>query len=113
MYGMREEGTASHSQYFEETTKQYLPNDTGVATIRVVGSLGNLPDGRRINTFEVGAPAKLAYLLKELEREYGTELRRDSMLVLVNGVEAGALDELETLIRPGDTVVLLPMFHGG
>ena len=35
------------------------------------------------------------------------------MLVLVNGVEAGALDELETLIRPNDVVVLLPMFHGG
>ena len=35
------------------------------------------------------------------------------MLVLVNGVEASALDELETMIHPGDVVVLLPMFHGG
>jgi len=89
-----------------------LPHD-GYATIRVFGSLGKLPDGRKIDMLRVKAPDRLEYLLEQLEHDHGTELRRDGMLILVNDVEASALDELETLIHPGDVVVLLPMFHGG
>ena len=40
---MREEGTASRSQSFEEATKEHRPNDVGLATISVIGSLGNCP----------------------------------------------------------------------
>jgi len=89
------------------------PSDDGYATISVVGSLGILSDGKRIGALRVEAPSKLGDLLKQVETKYSTELRRDSMLVLVNGVEAGALDGLETLIHAGDAVVLLPMLHGG
>ncbi|MDG6907340.1 MAG: MoaD/ThiS family protein [Nitrososphaerota archaeon] len=40
-------------------------------------------------------------------------MRRDSTLIIVNGVEARALEDLETEIVSGDEIVLLPMFHGG
>ena len=36
-----------------------------------------------------------------------------ALLVLINGVEAGALKGPETLLREEDEVVLLPAIHGG
>jgi molybdopterin converting factor small subunit len=48
-----------------------------------------------------------------LQDRYRIELRRDSILMMVNGVEANALNDLETIIQPNDVVVLVPMFHGG
>jgi molybdopterin converting factor small subunit len=83
------------------------------ATIRLVGNLGKLEDGERLDTEKVAAPLTVGQLLKELQRSYGLEFRRDSTLVLVNGVEANALQDLDTLIQGGDEVALVPMFHGG
>jgi molybdopterin converting factor small subunit len=56
---------------------------------------------------------KLGSVLEALEKDYGLELPRESTLVIVNGVEARALEDLDTVIRSGDEVVLVPMFHGG
>jgi molybdopterin converting factor small subunit len=51
--------------------------------------------------------------LAGLSKSFGIEIRRDSTLVLVNGVEANALLDLDTIVVRGDEVSLIPMFHGG
>lgn len=38
---------------------------------------------------------------------------RANALILVSGTEISALDGLETLLKDGDEVVLLPVAHGG
>lgn len=38
---------------------------------------------------------------------------RPNTVILVNGVEIGALNGLETEIKDGDEVVLIPVVHGG
>jgi molybdopterin synthase sulfur carrier subunit len=38
---------------------------------------------------------------------------RPNLLVLLNGVEVGCLQGLETKVRDGDKIVLLPVSHGG
>ncbi|MHB1867564.1 MAG: MoaD/ThiS family protein [Nitrososphaerales archaeon] len=72
-----------------------------------------MPNNEKIDNVKVVAPVKLGSLVALLQREYNIELRRDSTLIMVNGVEARALEDLETNILPGDEVVLVPMFHGG
>ncbi|MHB2036316.1 MAG: MoaD/ThiS family protein [Nitrososphaerales archaeon] len=72
-----------------------------------------MPNNEKIDKVKVVAPVKLGSLVALLQREYNIELRRDSTLIMVNGVEARALEDLETNILPGDEVVLVPMFHGG
>lgn len=34
-------------------------------------------------------------------------------LILINGLEVGVLQGMETLLRDGDEVVILPISHGG
>ena len=113
MFGMKEDATANRSQSFKEVIDEDEPGDAGFAKITLIGSLGKLSDGSRIDTLRVDAPDILGHLLKCVEQKYGIALKRDSMLALVNGVEANALDDLGTLIHPEDVVVLIPMFHGG
>ncbi|HVB11577.1 MAG TPA: hypothetical protein VNE86_00490 [Nitrososphaerales archaeon] len=72
-----------------------------------------MPNREKIDKINVVAPVKLGSLVSLLQREYSLELRRDSTLIMVNGVEARALEDLETDILPGYEVVLVPMFHGG
>jgi MoaD family protein len=38
---------------------------------------------------------------------------RPNALILVNGKEIGVLNGLETLLKDGDEVVLIPVIHGG
>ena len=106
MCGMREEDTLRDSLSSAKTR-------SGSASIRIKGSLAMTPDGVRVDSEVVNTPAKLGYLLETLQRKYQLDLRRDSTLIIVNGVEAGALDDLETVVVSGDDVVLIPMFHGG
>ncbi len=83
------------------------------AQVRVMGSLGRTHDGRKIQGETVRTPIKVGNLLRELQKRHGLDLRIDSTLVMVNGVEARALEDLETIVSSGDEVVILPMFHGG
>lgn len=83
------------------------------ATVRLHGNLGKQSNGKRLETEKVSAPIKVGDLLAELSSSYNLDLRRASTLVLVNGVEANALDDLETVVKEGDEVSLVPMFHGG
>lgn len=83
------------------------------ATIKIMGSLGQTPNGEKILHESIRSPMKLGSVLRALREKYNLDLRRDSTLIIINGVEARALDDLETEIISGDEVVLLPMFHGG
>ena len=38
---------------------------------------------------------------------------RPNALIMVSGTEVGALNGLDTVLREGDEVVLLPVAHGG
>jgi molybdopterin converting factor small subunit len=105
---MKEESTPSRLQSFEEE------NDVNLyATVRIYGNLGKRSDGKRVISEKVRVPIRVEELLALLSSSYGLEIRRDSTLVLVNGVEANALEDLDTLIVSGDEVSLVPMFHGG
>jgi molybdopterin converting factor small subunit len=85
----------------------------GSATLRIMGNLAKLPDGRKLEEESIPTPVKLGKLLQDLRSSYGIDLHRDSTLVLINGVEANALSDLDTVIASGDSVVFVPMFHGG
>ena len=60
-------------------------------------------------------------LVRELaQKEFETYLidvdlkdPRPNALIMVSGTEVGALDGLDTVLKEGDEVVLLPVAHGG
>jgi len=103
---MKEEGTPSLSPSSTE-------RNNSLATVRLLGNLGKLPDGKKVEVQKIITPVTIGNLLEELQRSTGLVLRRDSTLVLVNGVEANALQDLDTMVIAGDEVALIPMFHGG
>jgi molybdopterin converting factor small subunit len=84
----------------------------GFARVRLLGSLSNVC-GTKLGEQSLETPISLREILDKLKSAYGIDLRRDSTLILVNGVEANALQDLETLINSGDLVAFIPMFHGG
>lgn len=38
---------------------------------------------------------------------------RPNTLIIINGKEINVLDDLETILRDGDDVVLIPVLHAG
>ena len=86
---------------------------SGLALVRLVGNLGSSSDGRKVSSEKIQTPTLLREVIAAIEGKHNLILRRDSMLVLVNGVEANALDDLETIIQADDELVFIPMFHGG
>jgi molybdopterin converting factor small subunit len=103
---MREEDTQIESQFSTSPL-------SGFASIKIMGNLARSPTGKRVEGETFKAPLELGSLLQDLRDKYSLELRRDGTLVMINGVEARALQDLETIVLPGDEVVLVPMFHGG
>jgi molybdopterin converting factor small subunit len=83
------------------------------ATVRVHGSIGKLAGGKKIENEKICVPLRIGELLNDLSKSLGIEIRRDSTLVLVNGIEINALSDLETVVVGGDEVSIVPMFHGG
>ena len=101
---MREGSTQSDSQ---------SSSNPGFARIRILGSLGK-KDSRNVIDIELNdVPTKLGSLIEILHTKCELDLGRDSTLVMVNGVEARALEDLNTIVRSGDEVVFVPVFHGG
>jgi|SRR5579872_2923034 len=103
---MKEEGTRNHLLSSGAQNERF-------AILRVHGNLVKLPNGERLEKERISVPVTVGHLLAGLSSSFGIDLRRDSTLVLVNGVEANALMDLETVIVEGDEVSLVPMFHGG
>ena len=88
------------------------------ARIKLIGNLGHAinpsgSDSENLQEVLVNVPVKLGTAIRKLEQEHGLSLHRDSILILVNGVVANALEDLDTMIEENDQIVLVPMFHGG
>lgn len=88
------------------------------ATIRLVGNLGHfaksdISNPGHLEQVFVSVPVRLGTAIRKLEEQHGLSLPRESILILVNGVEANALEDLDTIINENDQIVLVPMFHGG
>jgi molybdopterin converting factor small subunit len=103
---MKADDIQNPSQYSAEKNEQF-------ATVRIVGNLARSSSGKRQDTLKIDVPVKVGSLLEALSRLHGLTLPRESTLVLVNGVEANALEDLDTIIQAGDQVFLVPMIHGG
>ncbi len=106
-------GNRSPSSARESDEMEATPASHGFTQIKIIGNLGRLPSGSVLDSVQIQTPKTLRQVLSELGEEYGIQLRRDSILVLINGVEANALSDLETVVTSEDKVVFIPMFHGG
>lgn len=72
---------------------------------------------------ELSEPLRLKDLINKIVEEYSAlknilldpELMdpRPNLIILVNGVEISALNGLETFLKDGDEIVLIPVIHGG
>ncbi len=111
MLGMRDGDIPNLLPYSEEGSVAMARSN--LATVRLVGNLCKCSGGGRLSDLKVQVPTKLNGIISGLQEKHGLCLQRDNILILVNGVEANALDDLETLIQPNDEVVFIPMFHGG
>ena len=69
----------------------------------------------RITIRELWEYLKAGYGKKAMEKGIYTALDDlpSQNLILVNGVEISALNELDTIVKPGDTVTIINYTHGG
>jgi MoaD family protein len=93
-----------------------------MVTVRLIGAFRGISGKRRValtlkdRASLKGAIHKLAEDLPKLRRiliDPELEESRRDMLILVNGREMSVLAGLETTLREGDEVTLIPVVHGG
>jgi molybdopterin synthase sulfur carrier subunit len=86
-------------------------------TFRQASGIGELE-------LELPKESNIGGVVEGLLSRVGERLRRElidplsgtplpNALILLNGVEINNLDGLETEVRDGDTITLLPVVHGG
>ncbi|MEM3463608.1 MAG: MoaD/ThiS family protein [Candidatus Bathyarchaeia archaeon] len=90
--------------------------------IRFVGSFRNITNKGKV-TLELGEGAQLKEAVKRITEEFPKMERvlidpelgdpRPNTLIIVNGREISVLKGLETVLKDGDEVVLIPVSHGG
>jgi len=93
-----------------------------VITVKFLGSFRNFSEKDKI-TLEIKGHIVLKEIFKELVRKLpklekvliDPELDdpRPNALILVNGKEISVLKGLETLLKEGDEILLIPIIHGG
>ncbi|MBS7633490.1 MoaD/ThiS family protein [Candidatus Bathyarchaeota archaeon] len=92
------------------------------ATVKFVGSLRTLTGKSKVTVhFTKEAPLKEIFKLlcddfPKLEQILGEQTlseAKSTMLMLVNEKEVSVLKGLETPIKEGDTITLVPVLHGG
>ena len=91
-------------------------------TLRFIGSLRSMAGKSKFALdFENGVPLseaikKIVDKLPKLRRvliDSEHESTASNTLILVNGKDISVLDGLETLLKDGDEVTLVPILHGG
>jgi len=90
--------------------------------VRSALTVAKVLSGKRVFV-DVPEPLTLGDLLDELTRIYGQAFRdavcdengytANKAALLVNGVSAAAKDGLETRLKEGDDVLILPVISGG
>jgi molybdopterin synthase sulfur carrier subunit len=91
-------------------------------TVKLVGALRHFSGAGELELGYSGC-ASVGELVSELVKEVPEMERslidqqledpRPNALILVNGMEIGVLDGLETKLKDGDEVVFVPVVHGG
>jgi molybdopterin converting factor small subunit len=91
--------------------------------IEFVGTLQKLASTQR-TTLEFRKPVTVQRVVDELLKSFTSPFRefvidpelndpRPNVLLVLNRTEIGALNGLETMVRNGDKLVLIPTSHGG
>jgi molybdopterin converting factor small subunit len=86
-------------------------------TVKFIGVFRNA-SGRSRFTFSLWKRVSLGEALNSLVKQLpglkqALSHPKSNMLILVNGKEIGILNGLDTLLKNGDEVVLVPVLHGG
>jgi molybdopterin synthase sulfur carrier subunit len=91
-------------------------------TVKFVGSLRHF-SGTGELALDCKACLSIRQLMNEIKKEVPVLKRslinqqledpRSNMLMLVNGMEISVLNGLETRLKDGDEIVLVPVVHGG
>lgn len=90
--------------------------------VRLLGTLGEFSEGTLPLHFD--KEPRIVDVVRRLVSELGPVFKDSFLdpvlnsplphaLILVNGVDIGVLQGMETLLREGDEVVILPVAHGG
>ncbi len=80
--------------------------------------------GKKMVKVEIDSPQAIGELIRKLCDKLGPRFKsalidpelndpRPNALILVNGREISALSNLDTMVKPSDTVTLVPVSHGG
>lgn len=91
-------------------------------TVRFIGSLRASADKSKL-TLELGKTVSLREVIKKIVEEQPKLKRalidpelddpRTNSIILVNGKEINVLDGLDTKLKDGDELILIPVVHGG
>jgi molybdopterin synthase sulfur carrier subunit len=91
-------------------------------TVNFIGAFRTI-SGRRILAIKIEDVIPLREVIKKIVEKIPNLKRalvdpeleepRPNALILVNGREISVLDGLETLVKDGDEIVLVPVIHGG
>jgi MoaD family protein len=92
--------------------------------VEYIGHIKNITDNRREEEVETSEDATVAKLLTMLSKRYGEPFRKaiyepkgsdikPNYIITVNGYLLNQLKGLETKLKKGDHVTLLPIVSGG
>ena len=84
--------------------------------VRFLGSL-RIANSRRDIEIELPVNSKIIDLIDSISKEYPelsvTIRNRARNLIMLDGIEVGNIEGLETSISNGSEIVLVPVTHGG
>ncbi|MEM3622357.1 MAG: MoaD/ThiS family protein [Candidatus Bathyarchaeia archaeon] len=93
-----------------------------VVTVNFIGVFRTISNRDKID-IKIEDTVTLKEVIKKIVEKFPTLKRtlvdpeledpRPNALILVNGKEISVLNGLETLLKDGDEVVLIPVIHGG
>ena len=93
-----------------------------VINVKFIGALRGM-SGRSRLSIHVRKTTPLREIIKKITEELPQIARaivdpeledpRPNTLILINGKEISVLDGLDTMLKDGDEVVLVPVIHGG
>lgn len=80
--------------------------------------------GQKVIRFHLSKPTRLQRFIEELCASLGPRFKsvfldpelgdpRPNSLIVVNGKEVSAIDGLDTRIKGGDVITIIPITHGG
>lgn len=107
----------------EPTRKKSTSLRRHIVKIKLVGALRGITGISEVSV-KFKEPVSVSHLLQDLAERLGPTFKRavidpelndprPNTLILVNDVEISALHGLETKIGRNDTVVVIPVSHGG